>query len=886
MSNSNNKKLSVEEFIIHYKAALNAKLNREQFADVIGITPSTVVRRRLSVFKETGVNLTLLPNGNAAISNELLSKFYAEIDKITGNLTTSTDGEGTLFGIKRFVITSAQNATPPHREFLASLINYCDHNESELVIIPTRYHNLRSVYSVEKRNDEWWHPALQPYLLEKYSRLSHNLVVLANLKIRPSSSEPLATLESYSGLDSAIVGHPKIELKTIATPSQSLPKIFTTTGSVTIANYSDSKEGYRGEFHHSLAAVVVEIDNDGDAHIRHIHADNSTGAFYDLDKYYTTTSVEPVDRIPALITGDTHAEFVDEEVKLATYTGQNSIMKVLKPEKIVFHDVEDFYARNHHHRGNDVLSYGKHHFGRNNVEESLQLTADFIDEVGNSQTESIIVKSNHDEAFDRWLRESDPKADPENAMFYYYMKYNQLKSIERTKTGFSSMDPFEFWCKNPMRMFGLANPDRVRFLKRDEPFSVCGIELGFHGDVGPNGTRGTRKSFAKIGPKTIIGHSHCLTSNHTVLILGRGWVPIAEVRAGDYVLSMNTENNNEYVLVQDTFHAFHTGKLVTVGGNIWRQEVTDYHNMYLSDHTYMPITSAIAMRSAGEVPLTSNGILDTNADFPITDIDIKRMVALCADGSIQEGKWVRFQFKKKRKIERLKQLFGHDLTEFSENRSGSYKCSLNTGSPSYSALAGFMDFSNKRIPATVKSFSVKQKKIFLEELKYWDGTFDTGSNGYQFTTAKQDEADIVSSIITELGFRNTCKLRWRKSDQPGTYLLTWNENKDHIFVSNNTGGDLERLRGWNLHTRDVVDEPVYCLTNKNSNFWVRNETTGTVSLTGNSPGIYEGCYQVGVSASLNLEYVRGCSSWMHTHAIIYPDGSRTLINLINGKWRA
>jgi hypothetical protein len=52
-----------------------------------------------------------------------------------------------------------------------------------------------------------------------------------------------------------------------------------------------------------------------------------------------------------------------------------------------------------------------------------------------------------------------------------------------------------------------------------------------------------------------------------------------------------------------------------------------------------------------------------------------------------------------------------------------------------------------------------------------------------------------------------------------------------------------------------------------------------------TPGIYEGCYQVGLSAMKNLEYKKGPSSWMQTHCIIYPDGKRTLINIINGKWR-
>jgi len=53
-----------------------------------------------------------------------------------------------------------------------------------------------------------------------------------------------------------------------------------------------------------------------------------------------------------------------------------------------------------------------------------------------------------------------------------------------------------------------------------------------------------------------------------------------------------------------------------------------------------------------------------------------------------------------------------------------------------------------------------------------------------------------------------------------------------------------------------------------------------------SPGIHFGCYQVGTSSVLDLEYNRGLSSWMNTHAIIYPNGKRSLIHIVKGKWRA
>ena len=506
------KKTSAEEFIKNYKAATKAKLSKEQFSKILGILPDSMMRRRLTISKEYGLSLPHLPStaskpDPAHVSQEQLEKYYTalqDLDKDQPKVLQSTN----ISGFKRYVVTSAQNNTPVHTGFLQALNNYCELNDAKLIVIPYRYKNPTSIFTPEQQADEYWAKPIEPHIVDKMIRLSDTFVVMGNVKIQPTAVQPLSGFDGYTGLDSAIIGHPKIQLFTVPTPAKHLPKILTTTGTVTVPNYTDSKAGWKGEFHHSLAALVVEIDDDGDTHIRHVHGDDVTGNFYDLDKHYTGEDVTQGHRIAALVTGDTHAEFMDEKVKAATYTNESSIAKTLKPEVIVRHDVEDFYARNHHHRGNDLIAFGKHHFGRDNVEDSLQITADFIDETTYPESVNIIVKSNHDEALDRWLREADPKYDPENAILYHYLKLHQLENVKMTETGFKSIDPFEFWCRNPKNGKGLRSGDQTVFLKRDESFSVAGVELGFHGDRGPNGARGSIRNFAKIGPKTIIGHSH------------------------------------------------------------------------------------------------------------------------------------------------------------------------------------------------------------------------------------------------------------------------------------------------------------------------------------------------------------------------------------------
>ncbi|MFA7101558.1 MAG: hypothetical protein WC196_07565, partial [Bacilli bacterium] len=49
---------------------------------------------------------------------------------------------------------------------------------------------------------------------------------------------------------------------------------------------------------------------------------------------------------------------------------------------------------------------------------------------------------------------------------------------------------------------------KTKFLKRDESYKICGVELGMHGHLGASGSRGNlRQYFYRLG-SCIVGHSH------------------------------------------------------------------------------------------------------------------------------------------------------------------------------------------------------------------------------------------------------------------------------------------------------------------------------------------------------------------------------------------
>jgi hypothetical protein len=456
---------------------------------------------------------------------------------------------------KRYIITAAQNATPVHKGFWKALEQYAEFNGAEIVVIPYRYKNPTSIWSEKAKEDDWWAPEVVPHLVNTRLDLNKHLRLLADIKTQPTATSPLSGFESISGARSAIIGHPKLELKTVPTPQSALPKIITTTGACTVPNYLNTKAGKKGEFHHTFGAAVVELVGQH-FHLRQINA-LADGSFIDLDLEYSADG--PAEAAPALalVMGDSHIEFIDPKVVKATFEGPDSMVAVLKPAALVWHDTLDAYARNHHHRDNPFIAYVKHHSGHcDNVEAEIDAAFAFVDRVTPAGVCNVFVASNHDQAIARWIRETDPRNDPENAAFWCRTYLAMLEGSRWTDTGAATIDPFAYWAENKLKCYG-----RSTFLARGESHTVGGIEVGYHGDLGANGARGSLATFASIGVKTITGHSHS-----------------PGIKEGAYRVGLNARYGLEYAVggpsswLQTDCVIYANGKrsLLTIVGDQWR----------------------------------------------------------------------------------------------------------------------------------------------------------------------------------------------------------------------------------------------------------------------------------------------------------------------------
>lgn len=398
-----------------------------------------------------------------------------------------------------FVFTAAQNDTAPVPGFLEALEAYVEDRDGVLGVIPIRYRNPTRASTPSGEDDGLtWDPALRPYLVENDIEITPDLVVLGSIRTQATASNPLCGMAARSKGASAIFGHSKLAMETVATPHDKLPKILYTTGAVTKKNYSTTKAGDLARFHHVHSAIVVERDGER-FWIRSISWDGK--AFCDLDERWTADGWDGKAKVKALITGDEHSWFMDPTVRALTYDAPGNIVDTLEPEVVVRHDVFDSYSISHHHRHNTITRAVKARAGKGSVERELEDCVAMIDATTRGRFRNKIVESNHNEHLTRWLRGSDSEVEAENLIAFYELKAAVLRSARMGPGGVEHESPFKLWAAERFE-------SDVDFLGRDESYRVGGIELGLHGDEGINGARGSARALSRIGVRTVVGHSH------------------------------------------------------------------------------------------------------------------------------------------------------------------------------------------------------------------------------------------------------------------------------------------------------------------------------------------------------------------------------------------
>lgn len=403
---------------------------------------------------------------------------------------------------KKFIISWAQQETDIHEQFLTNIEAYADYINAEVLIIAGRYKSpisLEASKQQEKKDKDksHWHPRLIPYLIASRQDIHEHLTVLGDLKIQPTASTPLSGLNGLTALESCIIGHPRVHLKSLPVLDSYPNKLLWTTGAVTLENYSDTKAGKKGSFHHTLGFIVVELDEDI-FHVRQVQCDED-GNFYDLMHYVDKGYTNGYDLdCPAIVFGDLHLgnqheENLNQSLKLADY---------LSCDKIILHDVMENYAISHHELKNPVVLAQRELDGSWELQGEIDYMIKWFNE--HEEYDFVSVMSNHTAFIDRWILNNDWRKSPNKA------KYLELASIVVNGKAPKGLVPYILDNKTK----------NVESLSYNDSYRIGDWELGLHGDIGNNGSRGGVVQFKNLNTKTITGHSHSPCREDGALVVG------------------------------------------------------------------------------------------------------------------------------------------------------------------------------------------------------------------------------------------------------------------------------------------------------------------------------------------------------------------------------
>lgn len=399
--------------------------------------------------------------------------------------------------VKRYFISSVVSDAPLDMKLYKSIRTMCNDLDAQEIYIPVSYD-----WQIEKqgKRNPTYPRSIKHLLLSEDIHLNKHLNLMGSVPLHATLQNPLTGLKHVSHNKSAIFAHPQRAMESVATPKSELPKLLYTTGAITEPRYTRSKQGRKAQDYHTMGGLIVEVSNSR-FHIFEVTG-GKDGSIYHLDKKYSGDNVEAT-TVSGIYMADEHAEFYPKDVKKCTYTAKDSLVKVLKPEYVCRGDVYNHGSDSHHGRNNILERIVRADNGGWSVQAELDQCYDHIKQTTVGDYKNIIVSSNHHDHLKRWLNEFNPHTgDPRNIYIYHHL--NAMMIENALVLGRTSVDPFE--------LYGRANHKELWreciFLGRDDDYTIAGVSVDLHGDVGANGARGSATNLSLGGQPLVIGHGH------------------------------------------------------------------------------------------------------------------------------------------------------------------------------------------------------------------------------------------------------------------------------------------------------------------------------------------------------------------------------------------
>lgn len=408
------------------------------------------------------------------------------------------------------LVTTAQNKTAVNKDFLKNLESYRDYitdtlgKKTEIVIAPSKYRNPTNNIEDEKaKSQEWWSDEVDPYLF--YGKVDFgDTLISADSNISPTSKEPISGYEILAEDRHVVLPHSKIHFKTLPRFRDDPLRVMSTTGHLTLKNYSKSKSGESGFMLHSYGFVVIEKKSKNICHIpRNVKA-KSDGTFTDLIYSVEKGKVTKIEKSLGFVFGDIHADKLNRDFLNVT----KELVTKLNPDKTVLHDVYDGNLTNPHEGKDMFLKRLKIAEGKYLIEDEIEECMNLIEEIKVCCGDVWISESNHDLFLQRFIDSENWKNDLHNSPAY--LRYALIQQTVDLRDYGNILGYLIH------QRFG----DSVKYMKMGDSMYIGEYQCAAHGDWSSNGSRGQTRGFSRLNLKLIHAHSHSPMLHNNVSCVG------------------------------------------------------------------------------------------------------------------------------------------------------------------------------------------------------------------------------------------------------------------------------------------------------------------------------------------------------------------------------
>ena len=384
---------------------------------------------------------------------------------------------------RKYVVTAAIAGAALQHDLFETLQTICKDQKAQLVILP-----MRGIHSADAAFDE---DILQHsnYFCTEYQFNDH--LKAQDFKLNPQQIQPLTGIIRFGQKNTSIlVAAPKMNMKCVPVGASMMPHIVRCTGTVTMPDYADTRNGNLAKQDHVFGALLVEVKDKKTFFTRELMATPEFG-IYDLNKYYYKSKITP-STASAFIMGDLHCGSEDP----AAIKAWKECIELVKPKTVVLHDILDCATINHHQKNNKIY---RANLPKNmqTLEQELNIVSDTLHNLTKDfpKTTFAVTKGNHDSWLDEFLEEG---------LYAEKEHYNNLRiSLPLV------MDLLDK--KNPLQEYVQRRYPTIKnlvWLDVDSDYKIEGVQCGAHCDKGSNGGKASISSLELQYGNAFVGHKH------------------------------------------------------------------------------------------------------------------------------------------------------------------------------------------------------------------------------------------------------------------------------------------------------------------------------------------------------------------------------------------